>query len=101
MENVMLLVIGIVAAVIGVVNIRGNISTIHSYNRRNVREEDVPQYGKAVGAGTLLIGVALILAYLVAFWKEGLAPYIAIIPVLVLGFACILYGQIKYNHGIF
>ena len=100
MENVMLLVIGIVATVIGVVNIRRNISTIHSYNRRNVREEDVPLYGKAVGTGTLLIGVALILAYLVAFWKGGLAPYIAI-PVLVLGFACILYGQIKYNHGIF
>lgn len=101
MENVMLLVIGIVATVIGVVNIRGNISTIHSYNRRNVREEDVPLYGKAVGTGTLLIGAALILAYLVTFWKEGrLAPYIAI-PVLVLGFACILYGQIKYNHGIF
>ena len=101
MENVMLLVIGIVAAVIGVVNIRGNISTIHSYNRRNVREEDVPLYGKAVGTGTLLIGAARILAYLVTFWKEGrLAPYIAI-PVLVLGFACILYGQIKYNHGIF
>lgn len=71
MENVMLLVIGIVATVIGVVNIRGNISTIHSYNRRNVREEDVPLYGKAVGTGTLLIGVALILAYLVAFWKGG------------------------------
>lgn len=53
-----------------------------------------------MGTGTLLIGVALILAYLVAFWKEGLAPYIAI-PVLVLGFARILYGQIKYNHGIF
>lgn len=100
MENVMLLVIGIVATVIGVVNIRGNISTIHSYNRRNVWEEDIPLYGKAVGTGTLLIGVALILAYLVTFWKDGLAPYIAI-PVLVLGFACILYGQIKYNHGIF
>ena len=101
MENVMLLVIGIVATVIGVVNIRGNISTIHSYNRRNVREEDVPPIRKSGWArGTLLIGVALILAYLVAFWKEGLAPYIAI-PVLVLGFACILYGQIKYNHGIF
>ena len=100
MENIMLLVIGLVAAVIGVVNIRGNISTIHSYNRRNVREEDVPLYGKAVGTGTLLIGVALILACLVTFWNEGIAAYVAV-PVLVLGFACILYGQIKYNHGIF
>ena len=51
MENVMLLVIGIVAAVIGVVNIRGNISTIHSYNRRNAREEDVPPIRKNGGHG--------------------------------------------------
>lgn len=54
MENVMLLVIGIVATVIGVVNIRGNISTIHSYNRRNVREEDVPYTEKRWARGRCL-----------------------------------------------
>ena len=46
MENMMLLVLGICISVLGIVNIRGNISTIHSYNRRKVKEEDVPNTGK-------------------------------------------------------
>lgn len=67
MENMMLLVLGICISVLGIVNIRGNISTIHSYNRRKVKEEDVPKYGKAVGTGTLIMGISLVLAYIAAF----------------------------------
>lgn len=59
MENMMLLVLGICISVLGIVNIRGNISRIHSYNRRKVKEEDVPKYGKAVGTGTLIMGYLL------------------------------------------
>ena len=44
MGNLMLLIIGIAISVLGIVNIKGNISTIHSYNRRKVSEEDVPKY---------------------------------------------------------
>lgn len=100
MENMMLLVLGICISVLGIVNIRGNISTIHSYNRRKVKEEDVPKYGKAVGTGTLIMGVSLVLAYIAAFWNESMMPYI-VIPAVIIGLAFILYGQIKYNHGIF
>ena len=46
-----LLILGIFLSVLGIVNIMGNISTIHAYNRRRVKEEDVPKYGRAVGAG--------------------------------------------------
>ena len=67
MENMMLLVLGICISVLGIVNIRGNISTIHSYNRGKVKEEDVPKYGKAVGTGTLIMGISLVLAYIAAF----------------------------------
>ena len=100
MENMMLLVLGICISVLGIVNIRGNISTIHSYNRRKVKEEDVPKYGKAVGTGTLIMGISLVLAYIAAFWNESMMPYI-VIPAVIIGLAFILYGQIKYNHGIF
>ena len=58
MENYLLLIVGILSSVIGAVNIKGNIRTIHAYNRRNVREEDIPKYGRAVGTGTLIIGVS-------------------------------------------
>lgn len=100
MENTMLLILGIFISVIGIVNIRGNISTIHSYNRRKVKDKDIPKYGNAVGTGTLVIGVVLVLSYAVYFWNEAAIPYITI-PGIILGLALILYGQIKYNHGIF
>ena len=61
MENIMLLILGVFISVMGIINIKGNISTIHSYNRRKVKEEDVPKYGKAVGTGTLIIGISLVL----------------------------------------
>ena len=39
MENIMLLILGVFISVIGIVNIKGNISTIHSYNRRKVKKK--------------------------------------------------------------
>ena len=100
MEHLLLLVLGIFLSVLGIVNMKGNISTIHSYNRRKVKEEDIPQYGKAVGTGTLIIGAALSLAYFITLWNEEMVEFI-VLPALVVGLAFILYGQIKYNHGIF
>ena len=100
MDKLLLLILGIFISVLGIVNIKGNISTIHSYNRRKVKEEDVPKYGKAVGTGTLVIGVSLALSYFATFWNEAALGYI-IIPAVVIGLIFILYGQIKYNHGIF
>ena len=87
-------------SVIGIVNMTGNISTIHSYNRRRVKEEDIPKYGRAVGTGTLIIGVSLIAAFVTAFWSEKAMPFI-VIPALVIGLGFILYAQFKYNKGIF
>ena len=37
MDNIALLILGIFISVIGIVNMTGNISTIHSYNRRRSR----------------------------------------------------------------
>ena len=100
MDNIALLILGIFISVIGIVNMTGNISTIHSYNRRKVKEEDVPKYGRAVGTGTLIIGVSLIAAFVTTFWSET-AMYFIVIPALVIALAFILYAQFKYNMGLF
>ena len=94
MDNIALLILGIFISVIGIVNMTGNISTIHSYNRRKVKEEDVPKYGRAV------IGVSLIAAFVTTFWSEKAMSFI-VIPALVIGLGFILYAQFKYNKGIF
>lgn len=100
MDNLMLLILGVFISIIGIVNIKGNISTVHSYNRRKVSEEDIPKYGKVVGTGTLIIGVSLIIAYFTTFWSNIIIGFI-VIPAVFIGLAFILYAQIKYNHGIF
>ena len=100
MEYLILLVMGILLSVLGVVNIMGNISTIHAWNRRRVREADIPRYGRAVGTGTIVIGAAFIVSYLVTFRNAAIIDYI-ILSGLGIGLAFILYAQLKYNHGIF
>ena len=100
MEYIVLLILGVFISVVGIVNIKGNISTIHSYNRRKVKEEDIPKYGKAVGTGTLIIGVSLVLGFIVSFWNEEMIAYITH-PAVVVGLGFMLYGQFKYNKGIF
>ena len=100
MEYLGLLVMGILLSTLGIVNFMGNISTIHAWNRKRVKEADIPRYGRALGAGTLVIGEALFVAYLVTFWNAAVIDYI-ILPGLGIGLALILYAQLIYNHGIF
>ena len=100
MDNIVLLILGVFISLLGIVNIMGNISTIHSYNRRKAKEEDVPKYGRAVGTGTLITGVSLIAAFVTTFWSEDAMSFI-VIPALVIGLGFILYAQFKYNKGIF
>lgn len=100
MDNLMLFILGVFISAIGITNIKGNISTIHSYNRRKVKEDDVPKYGKVVGTGTLVIGISCIVAFIVSFWSELLMDMVLLISVIV-GLGFILYGQFKYNKGLF
>lgn len=100
MDDIVLLILGIFISALGIVNIGGNIGTIHAYNRRRVKEEDIPKYGRAVGTGTLIIGVALIMAWFIARRNAEMTDLI-VIPALAGGLAFILYGQLKYNRGIF
>ncbi len=101
MEDMILLIIGIMISIIGIVNMTGNISTIHSYNRRKVKEEDIPKYGKAVGLGTLSIGVSLVIGFFLQLANLPEIMSIVLIIGIAVGIACILYAQFKYNKGIF
>ena len=101
MEYLPLAVLGGIISLLGCLNIKGNIRSIHWYNRRKVMEQDIPKYGKAVGCGTLIIGVSCIItAVLQMLFSREAFYYITVIG-CVIGLGFILYGQLKYNHGIF
>lgn len=100
MEYVSMLILGVVLCGLGILNLKGNISLIHRYNRKRVREEDVPAYGKAVGIGHVIIGGSFALCFFLSFVSELILPFV-IVPSIAAGLGFILYAQFKYNGGLF
>ena len=100
-DSLELLGIGAIIAVLGVFNLRGNIGSIHWYNRRKVSKEDQLPYCWCVGLGTLLIGAAMIVAGVVQALVSAEAGAVIILIGIIIGLVLILYAQFKYNKGIF
>ncbi len=102
MDNfISLTILGLIFCVIGFANIKGDISTIHWYNRRKITEDNRHQYGKCVGIGMIIIGVTIIISALldIIFTEISLEALNLLGVIVGLGF--VIYGQIKYNKGIF
>lgn len=101
MNNIPLIVLGVVISLLGCLNIMGNISSIHWYNRRKVREEDIPKYGRLMGSGTLVIGISLIVTGILQMIFNNEFIYYITVTGIVIGIVLIFWGQFKYNRGIF
>ncbi len=93
--------LGVIISILGAYNLRGNIASIHWYNRRKVTRENQLPYCRLVGSGTLVIGLGLIVSSFVQAIVGEAASGMVTLGAVVIGFALILYAQIKYNHGIF
>ena len=99
---------GFACVLLGISNMKGNISTIHEYHRKRVKEEDKPAFGKAVGLGTVIIGVGIILMgilSMISLWTEiQLILWIGM-GIMAAGFLVGLVmsfgAMMKYNKGIF
>lgn len=100
--------VGFIICVLGVKNMRGDISSLHSYHRSRVSEEDVKPFGKMVGLGTLICGISVIVYSVLLFVgiKTSVEIYIIVgsalmIVGLIVGMALSFYAMKKYNGGIF
>lgn len=108
LEFVLTIIIGIVMIVMGIANIKGNISFLHSYHRNNVAPQDVLPFGKMVGIGTIICGISLIVMGCLSICaivceKEILALIgtVMLILGLLIGLIITFYAIKKYNKGIF
>lgn len=59
MEYIFLLIFGICITILGIFNLKGNISSIHWYNRLKITEKNRKKYGKSMGIGSLIIGICM------------------------------------------
>lgn len=95
-----LLGLGAIIAALGIFNLRGNIASIHWYNRRKVTKENQLPYCRCVGLGTLIVGLSMILSGIVQAFAGMEAGGIIIIVGFMVGLTLIVYAQFKYNKGI-
>ena len=99
---------GAILIVIGAINMSGNISTLHSYHRTRVKEEDKKPFGKAVGLGGIICGATVIIKGVLDLIKnsakiEALAIVgnVVLVVGLAVGLGISIYAIIKYNKGLF
>ncbi len=100
-EFIVQIIVGLIVIILGSFNMKGNISLLHSYHRKRVREEDKIPYGKKVGLGSIIIGITIIIAGLFTFFNYANISNIILIIGLAIGFVLIFYAMFKYNKGIF
>ncbi len=107
-DSIFTILIGVVCIVLGCLHRKGNIALLHSYHKKRVKEEDKIPFGKLVGLGTIIIGVALmifgILSLLATVLQQAIyltIGYGVLIAVLLVGAGVIFFAMNKYNKGIF
>lgn len=100
--------LGILVSILGIVNMTGNISSLHWYHRQRVTEENRKPFGKLVGLGTLIIGLAMFIfaVFLLIFEQTQLQAFVIIgtvelIVSIIIGMIISFYAMKKYNGGIF
>ena len=106
--NIITFLVGIVCVILGISNMRGNISFLHSYHRHRVSEQDRIPFGKQVGLGTIIMGIGIMLFSAlssVTLYTENdifiLVGTVLLIVCIILGLIISFHAMIKYNKGIF
>ena len=100
--------LGLLISILGIINMTGNISSIHWYHRQRVTEENRRPFGMLVGLGTLIIGLSMIVfgvlfliserTQLTALVIIGVAE---LVTSIIAGMIVSFYAMKKYNGGIF
>ena len=106
-SSIITFIVGIICIVLGITNMRGNISSLHSYHRNRVKEEDVLPFGRLVGIGTIIVGAAVVLMGIFTAISITLSNeiYTTIGTIVMLvgiasGISVAFYAMKKYNGGI-
>ena len=106
--NIVTFLVGILCIGLGISNMKGNISSLHSYHRNRVSEEDRIPFGKQVGLGTVIIGIGImvfsVLSTITLYTENDVFALLGtalLIGAIIIGLVISFRAMIKYNKGIF
>ncbi len=107
-DFIVAIIIGILRIILGIVNMTGNLNTLHSYHRNKVSEEDRLPFGKRVGLGTVICGGSLLtfgILQAVTYFSEKpiftIIGSVILVAGLITGLVISFAAMKKYNKGIF
>ena len=100
-EFIIQIIIGLILIIIGIFNMKGNISLLHSYHRKRVKKDDIIPFGKKIGIGSIIIGITIIITGSLTILNYTTISNITLIIGLIIGLIIIFYAMFKYNKGIF
>ena len=100
-DKLTLIILGLVLTILGGLNFRGNLSSIHWYNRAKITEATRKPYGRAMGGGSMAMGGSLLLVGILQLLWDWEGWLYLLLPGCLGGLGLMLYAQFKYNRGIF
>ena len=101
--SIIMFIVAIAMGAISIAIYRGKTDLIHDYHQNKVT--DKVGYGKAFGKAMLVISAAMLISGIINLFGDS--ETVAMISVavlflgLIIGIACIIAVQKKYNNGIF
>ena len=101
--SVILFLAAVPMAVISIAIYRGKTNLIHDYHQTKVT--DKAAYGRAFGKAMLVVTASLVASGVIALFGDTKTLVLSSMAVLfiglIIGIACIIAVQRKYNNGLF
>ena len=101
------ILVGVICFVIGILNMKGNISMLHSYHVNNISEENKLPFGRTMGIGMIVVANTLIISggllIPAELTKDDIYMTVSSVILfvgLVFGLGICLYAIKKYNKKI-
>ena len=77
------------------------ITILHNYHYTKVKEQDKKAYTRIMGLGMSVIGIGCAASGMIGTFTQWSKNGIPLGAGFVIGLCIMIYGQTKYNHGIF
>ena len=101
-NGVSFIVVGVIFSALGLlIWKKQDVSILHSYHHKNVKEEDLPAYTQQMGIAQIVVGLGFCLTGALRLFTNAFVSWTGLIAGLVVSFVIMHKAQKKYNGSWF